>query len=165
MNITFREALKDDLLQILNIEIESFEEPWPEEIFKMMLQSSKLKKSENKTHNFYVCEEENKINGYVIWEKEFFYEKSKDFLHSIGHILNFCVKPEERRKGYGRKMIEFSFKKMVEDKLDRCYLEVRESNSSARRLYDSIGMKYTSKLHDYYQNEDGLVYTMKLRQN
>lgn len=158
MNIFFRPALKEDLPLILKIEKDSFEEPWSEEIFNIMLKSSN-----KSSHNFYVCEEANKIIGYIIWEKEYFYEKSENLLHPIAHILNFCVKPEERRNSFGRKIIEFGLKKMIEDELNYCYLEVRESNLAARSLYESIGMKYTLKSPNYYLNEDGLIYILKLR--
>jgi len=159
LNISFRQALKEDLPQILIIEKESFEEPWSEEIFNIMLRSSN-----KSSHIFYICEEENKIIGYIIWEKEYFYEKKENLLYIIGHILNFCVIPEERRKGYGKKIIKFGLKKMIEDQLNYCYLEVRVHNISARHLYESIGMKYASKLPNYYPNEDGLVYIKELRQ-
>lgn len=158
MSISFRQALKEDLPQILIIEKNSFEEPWSEEIFKMMLQSSN-----KRSHFFYICEEENKIIGYIIWEKEYFYEKSGNLLHIIGHILNFCVKPEERRKGYGKKIIKFGLKKMIEDRFNYCYLEVRANNLPARHLYERAGMKYASKLPNYYLNEDGLVYIKELK--
>ncbi|TFG23609.1 MAG: GNAT family N-acetyltransferase [Promethearchaeota archaeon] len=163
MNISFRQALKEDLPQILNIEKESFEEPWPEEIFNLMLKNSFIKQTNKNSHNFYVCEDKNNIIGYIIWEKEYFYEKSKDILHLVGHIINLCVKPEERRKSYGRKIIEFGLKKMIKSELNHCYLEVRESNFTARRLYERVGMRYISKLNNYYLNEDGLVYTIELR--
>ena len=163
MNISFRPALKDDLPQILNIEEESFEEPWSKEIFKMMLERSSFKQSDTNSHNFYICVEDDKIIGYIIWEKEYFYEKSKNLLHPVSHIINFCVKFGERRKGYGREMLEFGLKKMIEDQLNYCYLEVRESNYAARSLYESFGMKHESNLHNYYLDEDGLIYTKELR--
>ena len=165
MNISFRHALIEDLPEILRIEKESFERPWYEEIFKMMLENSNLRQTNKASHNFYVCEKENKVIGYIIWEREYFYKKNKDILHPIGHIINFCVKPEERRKGYGKKIIEFSFKKMIEDELNYCYLEVRENNSSARSLYERLGMRQVSKLRNYYLNEDGIIYTIGFRGN
>ena len=145
LDIHIRLATLKDLTDILEIEKECFKEPWTEPIFRMILRSHPLDDDRQTSHNFYVCELLHKIVGYTIWENEY-----------------FAIASDQRRKGFGRMLIEFAFKKIREGRINDCYLEVRENNLPAIRLYESVGMSYRKRLKNYYFNEDGLVYFRKL---
>jgi ribosomal-protein-alanine acetyltransferase len=73
-------------------------------------------------------------------------------------ILNLAVAPSVRRQGVGRSL--------VSDLLSRCsgefFLEVRESNESARRFYARLGFKMITKRLQYYSNPPDSAIVMKL---
>jgi ribosomal-protein-alanine N-acetyltransferase len=83
---------------------------------------------------------------------------SRSVAQDESEILNIAVAPSNRRQGVAKALIrEFlhGFKGDV-------FLELRPSNSSALRLYKSLGFKVVSSRPDYYESppEPGIV--MKL---
>lgn len=162
LDIRIRLATSKDLPDILEIEKECFIEPWTELIFRMMLRGHHFDHGGQASPNFYVCELLHKVVGYIIWENEYFNRNDDDVLIFIAHIMNLAIASDQRRKGFGRMLIEFAFKRIREGGINDCYLEVRESNSPAIHLYESVGMLYRKRLKNYYFNEDGLTYFRKL---
>ena len=162
LGIDIRYATLKDLSDILKIEKSCFVEPWTKPIFKLMLRSPSLNDKDPVSHNFYVCELLDEIIGYIIWENEYIYTNNDDNISFIGHIMNLAIASDKRRKGFGRLLIEFAFKKMRDGGISDCYLEVRESNLPAIRLYENVGLSYRKRLKNYYFNEDGLTYFRKL---
>lgn len=74
-----------------------------------------------------------------------------------GEILLIGVSPEERRKGIGR---------MITDELlswanrgENIFLEVREGNTAARKLYESAGFAEIARRKRYYKDpvEDAVI--------
>lgn len=70
-------------------------------------------------------------------------------------VLNLAVDPRFRRQGLGRQMMQF----MLSGHRGEVYLEVRESNQTARKFYESIGFQEIGRRRDYYKNpvESGIV--------
>lgn len=70
-------------------------------------------------------------------------------------ILNLAVDPAERRRGVARKLLTNE----VERAKNRWFLEVRASNSSAIKLYESAGFRKAGRRESYYSNplESGIV--------
>ena len=70
-------------------------------------------------------------------------------------VLNLAVHPLFRRQGIARRMMRF----MLAGHRGDVFLEVRESNQTARKFYESIGFQKISHRKDYYQNpvESGIV--------
>jgi ribosomal-protein-alanine N-acetyltransferase len=70
-------------------------------------------------------------------------------------VLNLAVDPQFRRRGVARRMMEF----MLAGHRGDVFLEVRESNRTARKFYESIGFREISRRRDYYENpvESGIV--------
>jgi ribosomal protein S18 acetylase RimI-like enzyme len=73
-------------------------------------------------------------------------------------ILNLAVDPAHRRKGVARRLLE--------DRLKRAqsswFLEVRQSNLPAIRLYESLGFRVSGRREGYYSDppEAGIVMTI-----
>jgi ribosomal-protein-alanine N-acetyltransferase len=69
-------------------------------------------------------------------------------------ILNLAVDPAARRQGVGRRLVEAAIALG-----GRWFLEVRESNIAARRLYDECGFRPAGRRPRYYSNppEDAIV--------
>ena len=75
-------------------------------------------------------------------------------------ILNLAVDPAYRRRGIARRLLEHQ---LIEHRLRQAkvswFLEVRESNAPAIRLYESLGFLACGRREDYYSNpvEAGIV--------
>ena len=76
-----------------------------------------------------------------------------------GEILNLAVAPAGRRRGLGRALVEAMLAALRTRGVQQVYLEVRESNASARALYASRGFKEAGRRKAYYRRpvEDAIV--------
>lgn len=134
--LTVEIAKPEYLPYIVEIENHSFSSPWPQ---KQLLESI------DKT---YVAREGSSIKGFICIEKTF----------DEVHILHMAVHNEHRRIGIGKKLIETALS-LGGKKL---FLEVRESNFQAIKLYESFGFKTISKRKKYYQDNDEDALIMEL---
>ncbi|HET9703123.1 MAG TPA: ribosomal protein S18-alanine N-acetyltransferase [Vicinamibacterales bacterium] len=75
------------------------------------------------------------------------------------HINNLAVRPEMRRRGLGSRLLDAVMKEAGKLGAASLMLEVRESNTAARRLYERAGFNVHSVRKSYYTNpvEDALV--------
>ena len=70
-------------------------------------------------------------------------------------ILNVIIHPDYRRLGKASKLIS-TFEKEAKDAGSlRCFLEVAESNSSAKKLYSALGYLKVGQRNNYYKFVDG----------
>ncbi len=78
-----------------------------------------------------------------------------------GYISNVAVKPEYRRKGVGRRLMEELESRARERNLSFLTLEVRQSNSPAIELYDQCGFQVVGVRKNYYEKprEDAVLMT------
>ncbi|MEQ1886290.1 MAG: ribosomal protein S18-alanine N-acetyltransferase [Bryobacteraceae bacterium] len=65
-------------------------------------------------------------------------------------ILNVAVVPPERGRGVGRRLLET----MLAHSSGKCFLEVRQSNENAIRLYESLGFERVGLRENYYHSPD-----------
>jgi ribosomal-protein-alanine N-acetyltransferase len=74
-------------------------------------------------------------------------------------ILNLCVAPTARRAGTGRALVRAILERVAAHGARAAYLEVRESNGAARRLYEGEGFAAVGRRRDYYRRpvEDAIV--------
>ena len=73
-------------------------------------------------------------------------------------ILNLAVTPDFRRQGIGRHLLSDILKRNPGD----FFLEVRESNRSARQFYERFGFKVVTIRLRYYSNPPDSAIVMKL---
>ena len=73
-----------------------------------------------------------------------------------GSIVEVAVHPDYRRQGIARKLIGSA---IADNSLKEIYLEVRESNIPAIRLYESLGFERIGTRKDYYDapKEDAVL--------
>ena len=73
-------------------------------------------------------------------------------------ILNIATLPDFRRKGIASALLAASFEKFRHSAVSRVFLELRESNSPARALYQRHGFLLSGRRKSYYQQpaEDAL---------
>ena len=66
------------------------------------------------------------------------------------HLLNVCVEPGRQGRGFGRVLVEHFLDLADRYKAHTVYLEVRPSNTPARRLYKSLGFRRIGVRKSYY---------------
>ena len=81
------------------------------------------------------------------------------------HILNLGVLPDFRRRGFAKKLIAQAVTRAQEGGVERVTLEVRRSNTAARRLYEDLGFQEIALRSAYYSDngEDALVLQLDAR--
>lgn len=80
------------------------------------------------------------------------------------HINNVAVRPEYRRRGIGRKLLEWILIAGKRGGAVRVFLELRAGNSAALALYEGCGFRITARRSKYYSEpvEDALVMVANL---
>lgn len=129
---TVRFAVSEDLDRIEEIEINSFETPWTREALRMEIEEIEMS-------DVFVIEDNNYVIGYMSYMKIF----------DEVHINNIAIDSSYRGSGYGRELVST----IVEDLLNREFsitLEVRDDNTAAINLYESLGFKEAGVRKDYY---------------
>ena len=71
------------------------------------------------------------------------------------HVLNIAVAPARQRQGLARTLLENAIVAAQRDAMSVIYLEVRESNHSARALYQSLDFTVSGTRKNYYRRGDG----------
>jgi len=133
----------EDIKEILEIEKNSFKDPWSNFAFESELTNS--------DSIFLKAVEKNKMIGYIIVRK----------LLDEFHIMNVAVAPTSRRKGVAQKLIDHVLKNLSSGKL--LLLEVRKSNQAAISLYQKNGFTILHTRKAYYSDgEDAIVMIKEL---
>lgn len=77
------------------------------------------------------------------------------------HLLNITVKPENQGRGLGLALLEHLMSRAHAANARECFLEVRDSNTAAFRLYERYGFNEIGRRRDYYPavggREDAVV--------
>lgn len=67
-------------------------------------------------------------------------------------ILQVAVDPMKRRQGLGRKLLDAFLGAELAAGTQEVFLEVRESNAGAIKLYDTFGFSHSGTRKGYYSN-------------
>lgn len=80
-------------------------------------------------------------------------------------IFNIAVLPDFRNRGVGKKLLENVLKTAAENGCRNCWLEVRESNETARKFYERLDFKSVGRRRNYYNfpTEDALLLEYKIK--
>ena len=71
------------------------------------------------------------------------------------HLLNLSIAPEWQRRGLGRTLLEHFVRIGRDSDAQQMFLEVRPSNTSARRMYADYGFRDISVRRGYYPAAGG----------
>jgi [ribosomal protein S18]-alanine N-acetyltransferase len=142
-----RPARTEDLDRIVELEKTCFSDPWPRELLAYEL-----------THPGSILlvalpEEGNPVSGYV------------SFRHALGEaeLLRLGVDPAERRRGIARALVEPGLERLRLERVEVCFLEVRENNTGAIALYERLGFYRAGRRRRYYRDGmDALIYALDL---
>jgi ribosomal-protein-alanine N-acetyltransferase len=79
-------------------------------------------------------------------------------------LENIVVVPSARRKGLGNRLLNALFTAARETNSASVFLEVRESNASARTFYEKAGFEQSGRRKSYYTDplEDAVLYRQTL---
>jgi ribosomal-protein-alanine N-acetyltransferase len=134
---------EDDLDGVLSVESETFTNPWTREMYAWELQNRAV------CHIFVVRTADRPVVGFcAFW-----------LIVDEVHINNVAILPALRGRGIGTMLMERVFEEARQLGAKRATLEVRASNTGARRLYERLGFRVTGTRRSYYSNpvEDALI--------
>jgi len=139
---------EQDLDEVLTIERQSFNDPWPPEVFKAELR-----------HCWSHCrvlrrDGDPGLLGYLV------YWSVADEVH----LLNVAVDPAQRQHHHGRRLLDYLHEFAVTQAARFITLEVRRSNAAAIALYERTGFRSVGVRPRYYANngEDAIVMLLDL---
>jgi ribosomal-protein-alanine N-acetyltransferase len=135
-------ATEKDVVAIVAIERAAFSDPWSAHAFHEALAQSTV---------YFACarSDAGEVLGYVVaW-----------FAADEGEIANLAVSPQVWGSGIGRALLDASLDEAQSRGATRVYLEVRDSNDRARRLYRSRAFEEIGRRRNYYRRpvEDAIV--------
>lgn len=79
------------------------------------------------------------------------------------HLHLLAVRPDHRRAGVGRAMLEWLEKSCRAAGIVEIRLEVRTDNMTARRFYDRLGYRHAGQVPGYYdRREDAALFAKAL---
>ena len=143
IQVILRRAVADDLNEVARIENAAFPDPWSLKDFRALLTVPQA--------IFLVASDDGagRLAGYVITMA----------LFDQAEILNIAVDPPMRGAALGARLLDAALAEVEAVGAKTTFLEVRESNEPARRLYTSRGFEEISRRRKYYRSpvEDALV--------
>ena len=133
-----------DLEAVHQIELASFNAPWPANAYRSELETNRLA-------NYLVARLDGQIVAYGgMW-----------LMVDEAHITTFAVHPAWRRQRIGERLLVAFMDLAIGRHAREATLEVRLSNIAARRLYEKYGFRPVGLRPRYYSDdgEDALIMT------
>lgn len=145
VDFLIRPLEEGDLPQVMEIELASFSTPWRENTFRALMRRTDT--------DLFVAESEARVVGYAAaWT-----------VLDQSELGNVAVGPGARGRGVGGALVDAVVERVKERGAHELFLEVRESNEGAQRVYRERGFVVVGRRKSYYSApvEDALV--MRLR--
>jgi [ribosomal protein S18]-alanine N-acetyltransferase len=141
-NVTIELARATDIPAVVAIERAAFSDPWSARSFRDAMEQDAV---------YFACARSDggEALGYVVaW-----------FAADEGEIANLAVAPDGWGQGVGRALLDAALDEAQRRRTAAMYLEVRETNDRARRLYRSCGFAEIGRRRRYYRRpvEDAIV--------
>ena len=140
MNI--RTAELEDLNEIYNIEKKVFNDYWSLDLIKSEI-------IEKKYSRVTVLELKKKIVGYIFQRK----------IYDENHIINLAIDIPYQHKGYGRFLLMKILEKDSND--TNVFLEVKEANLPAVKLYIDLGFEEVDRKERYYSDGSNAIFMLR----
>ena len=142
-NWQIRPMKEEDIPRILEIEQENFSVPWSGQSFRDVLFRKEM---------IYLTAQENEtgaIDGYA----------GGSAAGEEGDVINIAVRGSEKQKGLGSALLARLIGEMRDAGVKDVFLEVREHNTPALRLYEAFGFVPVGRRKGYYNmpKEDALI--------
>jgi [ribosomal protein S18]-alanine N-acetyltransferase len=142
-----REFKRPDLKRVLEIELASFDDPYPANVLVDIY---------NLGAGFLVAQQDNMVVGYIIFWIRF---------EDEGHIISIAVDKKYHRKKIGTSLVKTALEIFEKYNVKNIRLEVRKGNQKARKFYQKLGFTEKTPLIDYYEDgEDAVVMAKFLKE-
>ena len=141
MSIEVCFARREDIPSVLAIELASFSDPWSEFSFQYALDNGDM--------DFLVLREGEEVLGFLLLQE----------LGEEAEIDNVAVRSDYRGMGLGGKLLDAMLALCGKKGIHTVYLDVREGNEPAKRLYASRGFVPVGVRKRYYRDpvEDAIL--------
>jgi ribosomal protein S18 acetylase RimI-like enzyme len=96
--------------------------------------------AERDTTSLVACDAQGRIQGFAILH----------FGELRAHLVLLCVQPERRRRGVGRRLIEWLLESARVAGIESLHLELRADNDAARAFYGRLGFTDAAVVPGYY---------------
>ncbi len=147
--VQIRSMTANELTAIVEIERAAKPHPWSEAMLRKETEVGPISRPR-------VAVVKGRIAGFIMaW-----------FVADEVHIINIVVHPEFQRRGIATRLMEHVFDEARNRGYEKVYLEVRESNQPAIRLYHKLGFREAGIRPQYYEDtgEDALLMVKKIDQ-
>ena len=137
----------DDLPEVLRIEAEVFDDPWPSTSLLTELRHDGMRRT-------LIAERDRQIVGYLMaWRVDVEL-----------HIINIAVSRSAQRHGIGRCLLDHGLEDGIALGCQVATLEVRASNRSACAFYEQAGFTQRGVREGYYSDnqEDALILALEI---
>ena len=135
-SIKLRQMHAADINEVMRVETSVYEFPWTKGIFADCLRVG---------YECWVVIEDEKIIGHGVLS----------VAAGEAHILNICIDPAYRARGYGEKLLDELLFRARAAMVRQIFLEVRPSNDTALALYRKKGFHQVANRPAYYQASEG----------
>jgi len=155
--IEYRNAVEEDLLQVMNINRICLPENYSYSFFESIFRDY--------PKTFWVACADGRVGGYVMCKIERIFSKLETLrIKKAGHVVSLAVMPDLRQRGVGSELMRRSLESMRKDyDCEESFLEVRVSNQAATNLYRKLGYVITDRQKGYYvDGEDAYVMSRKI---
>ncbi len=145
MSYVIRKMTLDDFDQVVAIDQISFSLPWPARSFRFEL-------TDNPASRCWVVELDGRVVAMLVgW-----------FIVDELHIATIATHPEFRGQGIGRDLLSHALRSAREEGAVKSFLEVRESNEVAQKMYRSFGFVEDGRRSEYYKDnaEDAILMSL-----
>lgn len=140
--LPLRPMTPEDVTAVMTVEQRAFPYPWTAGIFLDCIKYG---------YSCWIYERDGEIAGYAVVM----------FVVDEMHLLNICIHPEVQGTGLGSRLLKTLERVARGVKAETCFLEVRQSNFSAIRLYLNAGFNEVGLRKGYYPaahgREDAIV--------
>jgi ribosomal-protein-alanine N-acetyltransferase len=100
----------------------------------------------------YVARERPALSGFAIM----------DFGDERAHLVLLAVQPVQRRRGIGRRLVEWLLESAVTAGMASVHLELRADNEAARRFYRALGFSETVLMPRYYNGREAAMRMIRM---
>ncbi|WKZ36537.1 MAG: ribosomal protein S18-alanine N-acetyltransferase [Anaerolineales bacterium] len=142
MNCVIRKMRLDDFEQVVAIDQLSFSLPWPARSFHFEL-------TDNPASRCWVADLDGRVVAMlVVW-----------FIVDEIHIATLATHPEFRGQGIGKNLLLHALHSAKGEGAVKSFLEVRQSNLAAQKMYRSFGFVEDGRRKEYYKDngEDAIL--------
>lgn len=84
-------------------------------------------------------------------------------IQDAAELMNFAVAQNQQNQRLGRQFLDTTMKQLCEKGMKCCFLEVREQNNAAQRVYTHVGFQRLATRKNYYSDnqENAVIYQWK----